>query len=247
VNLTIVGCSPAWPNPGGAQSGYLVEDDGRRLLLDCGAGVLARLREREEWPRVDAIAITHFHLDHWADLVPWVWGALFGPGRDVPTVELWLPPAGIRQLQHMGTHFGREEMFEQAFALREYAGGEPFTAAGFEVTAARLVHYDLETYGFRVAGNGATLTYSGDSAPCGELVELARDADLFLCEATLATGALEGDLRGHLSADEALAAFRDAGASRLLITHRPYELPLEPGLEQAHDGLELEIAPVGAA
>ena len=49
----MVGCSPAWPNPGGAQSGYLVEGEGR-LLLDCGPGVLSRLREVDGgWPRVD--------------------------------------------------------------------------------------------------------------------------------------------------------------------------------------------------
>src|SRR5205823_3071793 len=65
VKLTVVGCSPAWPNPGGAQSGYLVEDDrGGRLLLDCGPGVLARLREDDGWPSVDAIVLAHFHLDH---------------------------------------------------------------------------------------------------------------------------------------------------------------------------------------
>src|ERR1041385_239706 len=57
VKLTVVGCSPAWPNPGGAQSGYLVECGGGRLLLDCGPGVLPNLRMREDWPRVDAIAI----------------------------------------------------------------------------------------------------------------------------------------------------------------------------------------------
>ena len=240
MKLTVVGCSPAWPNPGGAQSGYLIEDGGGRLLLDCGAGVLARLRELEGWPRIDAIAVTHFHLDHWADLVPWVWGSLFGPGRELPPVELWLPPGGMRQMEHMGSHFGWPDMFERAFALREYDPDTAFSVAGFDVTARRLVHYDLETYGFRVSANGATLTYSSDSAPCPHLVELARGADLFLCEATLATGD-EAGLRGHLSADEALAAFRDAGASRLLITHRPRELPLEPGLEQAYDGLVLEV------
>src|SRR3712207_8286557 len=90
VRVTVVGSSPAWTNPGGAQSGYLVDDGERRLLLDCGAGVLGRLREFEAWPTVDAVAITHFHLDHWADLVPWVWGALFGPGREVPKPELWV-------------------------------------------------------------------------------------------------------------------------------------------------------------
>src|SRR5215475_5726486 len=61
VHLTVVGCSPAWPNPGGAQSGYLLDGPGR-LLLDCGPGVLARLREESAWPEVDAIAITHWHL-----------------------------------------------------------------------------------------------------------------------------------------------------------------------------------------
>ena len=53
MRLTVIGCSPAWPNPGGACSGYLVEG---RLLLDCGPGVLSRLRENGNgWPEVDAI------------------------------------------------------------------------------------------------------------------------------------------------------------------------------------------------
>jgi ribonuclease BN (tRNA processing enzyme) len=110
------------------------------------------------------------------------------------------------------------------------------------MTARKVLHYDLDAYGFRVSVNGTTLAYSGDSGPSDELVKLARDADLFLCEATLATpGSDGGPTRGHLAADEALAAFRDAGATRLLLTHRPRELPLEPGLEQAYDGLELTV------
>ena len=94
MRVYVVGCSPAWPNPGGAQSGYLVEEDGRRLLLDCGPGVLPRLRRLEPWPRVNAIVITHFHLDHWGDVVPWAFGGLFGAGREVPVPELWLPRGG---------------------------------------------------------------------------------------------------------------------------------------------------------
>ena len=77
MHLNVIGSSPAWPNPGGAHSGYLLEAGGKRLLLDCGPGVLSRLRQAEGWPRIDAIAITHFHLDHWGDLVPWVWGSSY--------------------------------------------------------------------------------------------------------------------------------------------------------------------------
>src|SRR4051812_50210873 len=66
VKLTIVGCSPAWPNPGGAQSGHLVEGSGE-LLLDCGPGVLARLREHECSQHGDALAVPHSHLVQSAD------------------------------------------------------------------------------------------------------------------------------------------------------------------------------------
>lgn len=242
VKITIVGCSPAWPNPGGAHSGYLVEASGR-LLLDCGPGVLGHLRERDGgWPRIAAIAITHWHLDHWGDLVPWVWGSMFGLGRETGKPEVWVPPAGIEELTRFGRRFGTSTMFEDIFRLNEYAAGEPFvTAAGLEVTALRVPHYTLETYALRVTNSERTLAYSGDAAPSDQLVDAARDADLFICEATLADGSLDGDPRGHLSADEAVAAFEASGAKRLLLTHRPRELALEPGLEQAYEGLELEL------
>lgn len=240
VKLTVVGCSPAWPNPGGAHSGYLVEGPGR-VLLDCGPGVLTRLREIEGWPRVDAIVITHFHLDHWGDLVPWVWGSMYGLGHDAPQPELWVPPGGREHLEDLGRRLGFPDMFERTFALREYAGGVPFVTGGLTVSARRLPHYTLQTFGLRVANGRRTLAYSGDAAPSEELVELARDADLFLCEATLERGELDGEPRGHLSADEAVTAFEASGARRLLIIHRPAELALDPELEQAFDGLELTL------
>jgi ribonuclease BN (tRNA processing enzyme) len=242
VKLTVVGCSPAWPNPGGAQSGYLVDGSGR-VLLDCGPGVLARLRERGGgWPVVDAIVITHWHLDHWGDLVPWVWGTFAGPGREWPKPLLWLPPEGRERLRELGAQLGFEDMWNGAFELRDYEEDEPFDAAeGLTVQALRLPHYTLRTYGLRVECGGRTLAYSGDSAPTERLAELARDADLFLCEATLERGDLDGEPRGHLSADEARKAFEASGAKRLLLTHRPYELPLDDGLEQAFDGMELEV------
>jgi ribonuclease BN (tRNA processing enzyme) len=243
MKLTVVGCSPAWPNPGGAQSGYLLEDK-ERLLLDCGPGVLARLRNgfsTNGWPEVDAIAITHFHLDHWGDLVPWVWGRMWGLGRESRPPELWLPPGGREELAAFGTRFGTPDMFVRTFDLREYEEDEPFRAAGFELTPVRLPHYTVQTFGFRVSNGGHTLAYSGDSGPSERLASLAKGVDLFLCEATLERGEADGEPRGHLSAAEAVSAFEASGAKRLLLTHRPHELPLDNGLEQAHDGLQLEV------
>jgi ribonuclease BN (tRNA processing enzyme) len=239
VKLTVIGCSPAWPNPGGAQSGYLVEGAGR-LLLDCGPGVLGRLRGREVWPRIDAIAITHFHLDHWGDLVPWIFGASFGPGHEMAPPELWLPPGGSGTLRSYGERFGFAGQLEQAFRLHEYEDGMPFTAGGFEVTPYRLSHFEQMTFGLRVSGDRGTIAYSGDSAPDPRLAELARDADVFLCEATLES-ADAGERPGHMTADEAVEAFRASGALRLVVIHRPEELPLDEGVERAVDGLEINL------
>ena len=237
VRLDVIGSSPAWPNPGGACSGYLVD---RTLLLDCGPGVLAKLREREPWPTVRAIAITHLHLDHWGDLVPWVWGSLFGPGASAPKAELWLPPGASTELRPVLEKLGTADMLERAFLVREYESRVPFTAAGLEVTAIPVRHYDMHAFGFRVRGD-RLLAYSGDSGPCESLEELAQDADLLLSEATLENGGYDGPGRGHLSPDEAREAAAGARALRTILTHRPVERPAPDGVELAYDGMELEF------
>ena len=237
VRLKVIGSSPAWPNPGGACSGYLIEG---RLLLDCGPGVLAKLREQEPWPTVEAIAITHLHLDHWGDLIPWVWGSLFGPGESLPKPKLWLPPGSVEELRPVLAVLGSEDMFERAFEVAEYESRVPFTAGGLEVTAIPVDHYDIRAFGFRVKGD-RVLAYSGDSGPSDALAELARDVDLLLSEATLENGGYDGPDRGHLSPEEAKEAAADARALRVVLTHRPVEREAPPGIELAHDGLELEF------
>src|SRR5262249_50986362 len=239
MRLTVVGSSPAWPNPGGAQSGYLVEGPGR-LLLDCGPGVLGRLREEAPWPEIDAIAITHFHLDHCGDLIPWVWGVLAGPGADANPPELHVPPGGRAHLAELADILGGfRNMFERVFRVSEYEHGVPTSMAGFEVVPVRMKHYRMDSYGFRVSNGSQVLAYSGDAAFGETLVELARDSDLFLCEATLVLE--EDEPQGHISAAQAVAAVRWSGARRLLLTHRPDDRPLDGGLELAHDGLVVDV------
>jgi ribonuclease BN (tRNA processing enzyme) len=240
VRLTVIGSSPAWPNPGSAQSGYLLETAAvphRRLLLDCGPGVLGRLRANGR-EAVHAAAITHFHLDHWGDLVPWAWLNAYGPADEHIPCSVWLPPGGRGQLEAFADNWGNPGMFDSAFDLHEFAQGEPFEAAGFEVEAHRLPHYTMEAYGFRIREGNNLLAYSGDSAPTAELSTLAHGADLFVCEATLERPEKDGTPRGHLSAEEALAA----ADGPILLTHRPVELPVPDGVRIATDGLVIEIS-----
>jgi len=220
----------------------MLEANGSRVLLDCGPGVLGRLREGELWPHVDGIAITHFHLDHWGDLVPWVWGTFYlATNGPLPKPALWVQPGGAEFLTGLGERLGFPDMFERTFELDEYQPDTPFEIGPLVITPTRVPHYKLQTYAFRVEADERTLAYSGDSAPSEELVKAARDADLFVCEATLLRGELDGEPRGHLSLDEAIDAFEAAGAKRLLVTHRPCELPDPEEHELAYDGLELDV------
>ncbi len=235
VQLTVIGSSPAWPNPGSAHAGYVVDGD-ERLLLDCGPGVLSRLRT-DGLLAVDAIAITHFHLDHWGDLVPWVWFAKHG-GELARKPVLWLPPSGRRELETFAGWWGHPGMFDETFELTAYEPGVPFTAAGFRLVAYPMAHYDIEAFGFRIESpGGKVLAYSGDTGPCDSLPKLAEGADLFLCEATLTDADEDAELRGHLSAAEALTV----GNPRTVLTHRPAELGTPAGAERAVDGLVLQI------
>ena len=109
-------------------------------------------------------------------------------------------------------------------------------------SAIRLPHYTLRTYGLRVDERRAARSPTpATRGPTQRLAELARDVDLFVCEATLERGELDGSPRGHLSVDEAVAAFEASGAKRLLLTHRPHELPAPDGFELAYDGLQISL------
>ncbi len=234
--LEVIGASPAWPNPGQAHAGYLLTaPSGDRVLLDCGPGVLSRLRERELLP-IDAVVITHLHLDHWGDLVPWCWFQRHRP-TEAGRPELWLPAGGLDALASFADAFGSSGMFEGAFVVHEYAPETAFDVASYSVEALAVAHYGVPSFGLRVTGD-AIMAYSGDSAPCDALRELAAGADIFICEATLAAVADDGEPRGHLTAAEALELAADA---RVLLTHRPAELAAPDGVEVAHAGMQIAL------
>ena len=51
MRLTVLGKSPSWQDADGACSGYLIEEDGTAILLDCGNGVFSKLRRYRDYTR----------------------------------------------------------------------------------------------------------------------------------------------------------------------------------------------------
>jgi len=220
VRLTVLGSSPSWPNPGEAQSGFLVEAGQTRLLLDCGNGVLSRVRLLAGAPPA-AVVLSHMHPDHIADVVPLLFGKAIGPLR-WPTV-VYAPPGGRVVLAELVEVFGwRLSWFEETTAVHEYRTTEPLVVGDATLRFVRTRH-SPHSYLVRVEHDGAALVYSGDTAPTPALAEHARGCALLLCEASSADAPPDGAERAHLSAGEAAEAALAACAERLVLTHVPAE------------------------
>ena len=89
MRLTVLGKSPSWQDADGACSGYLLEEDGTTVLLDCGNGVFSKLRRYRDYTKVDAVVISHLHADHFLDLVPFSYALTYAPRQQPTPVDRW--------------------------------------------------------------------------------------------------------------------------------------------------------------
>jgi ribonuclease BN (tRNA processing enzyme) len=231
VRITVLGKSPSWQDAGGACSGYLVEEDGSCLLLDCGNGVFSKLRRFRDYVAVDAIVISHLHADHFLDLVPYAYALTYAPRQQPVPVDRWpgtdhparpelhVPSGATDIFRRLCGTWGPAELIENAFAIHEYAPGDVVDVGTMRVRFSRVPHY-LPTCAVDIASTngGGRFTYGADSAPNEELVAFASGTDLLLIEATLPRPEREGP-RGHLTPGEAGDHGSRAHAGRLVITH----------------------------
>jgi ribonuclease BN (tRNA processing enzyme) len=223
MRVTVLGRSPARPNPGEACAGYLVEDGGTRLLVDIGPGVVAQLLHRHHPDELSAVIVSHMHADHMLDLVTlryvYPWRRLAASER----LEIIVPPGSADQLLDLARGVGSARHFEDAFRLREHDGTSHLRFGAMEVTPIATQHY-IPCFGFRVESGRRRFAYTADTAPCEALDDLADRADMLLSEATLR--ALDEDAqppepRGHLLPAEAGEAARRGGTRTLVLTHLP--------------------------
>ena len=234
--LTVLGKSPSWQDAGGACSGYLVQEDGVSVLIDCGNGVFAKLRERIDYVDIDAVVISHLHADHFLDLVPYSYALTYAPRQQPVPVPPWpgtshparprliAPPGARETFRRVVGAWGKDDLIENAFDLEEYEeSSEPEVGPlSFEF---RSVPHFTETFAIRVASKDGSgqLAYGADTSPSEKLCRFVQGADLLVIEATLPRPERTG-IRGHLTPKEAGQHAREAGVRRVVITHISDEL-----------------------
>lgn len=245
LQLTPLGTSPAWYNPGEPTTGFLLEADGYRLLIDCGAGVISRyLQHFGGSAPIDAIVITHVHADHVVDLVPLKYGIQYGD-LSAWKPRLLLPPGAHERLRRMVSAWdGPADFFEQTFEVEDYGVDSPFPVGPFSIESHEVPHF-IEAFALRISTGAATFGYTSDLGPSKGAAEFMRGVDLLLCEATLPEDHDESpEHRGHLTGSEAGTIARDAGAHSLLLTHIPAEVGEDAAIAAARSTFD---GPVAAA
>jgi len=197
--LTVAGSSASIPRPDRACSSYLVDDGETPIVLDLGTGALANLRRYADYDRLGAVVISHMHADHFIDLIPLRYALRYGPRRRAEKLAVHLPPGGLAMLRRLCSAFADEggEFLSDVFDLHEYDPSRPLMIEGASLRFAHTAHY-IPAFAIRWDRSGASATYSADTAPDDGVVALARDTDVFLCEATLRSGEVE--LGAHRSA-----------------------------------------------
>ncbi len=242
------------PDANGANSGYLFRQDGFTLLVDCGSGVFSKLRALADPLEVDAVLITHMHADHTTDLIPFSHALTYPYEHHRKRPALWGPPGSRQGFATLCGVFGPERQIEQAFEFAEYEPDVALELGPLTVRLRAVPHY-VPTWACDLrAGDGGRITFGADCGPNDAIVELARDTDLLMLEATEGPhapvpGSHSGDdFRGHLSAEEAGELARRAGATRLLLTHYSDEFDATElqAAAQARFGAEVELASEGA-
>jgi len=214
MKLTVLGCAGSFPGPDSPCSAYLVEADDFRLLIDFGTGSMSSLQRHASLHCIDAIILTHLHCDHMLDACSYMVVRRYAPEGHYPPIPLYGPAGSARRILDAYGH--AEGPVDDVYTCHDLAPGK-LTVGPFTVTVDQVSH-PVETYGLRLEHHGKTLAYSSDSAPCDQLTELARDADLFLCEASYLDGATNPPGL-HLTGGEAGRIAAAAGARRLVLTH----------------------------
>jgi ribonuclease BN (tRNA processing enzyme) len=192
-----------------------------KLLFDSGPGTMRRLLEANTTIfEISHIFYSHFHPDHSGEFVPFLFATKY-PGNRQRTEPLTVTAGtglldfydGLKQV------YGHWiELAPGLLSLMELDHQQPDSNQfrDFRVESAPMAHNE-ESIAFRItAPDGVSAVYSGDTDYTGDLIELAKDADLLICESALPD---EMRVPGHLTPSLAGEIATRSGVKKLVLTH----------------------------
>jgi ribonuclease BN (tRNA processing enzyme) len=236
--VTVLGCSGVYQTRDLAASGFLIEVDGERWVVDMGGGTWRNLLTHIDHRDLNGVLLSHRHPDHTIDIWQLFHARHYGlvPESKIP---LWAPQETIDRL------IAFDDGVAESFALEPVDETSEIKFGDARVTFARMQHPPV-TLGVRIEHGDATLAYTADTGPEGDIDVIATGANLFLCEATAQDA--DEPWWGHMCASDAAKISASCDVDRLVLTHLRPESDRKLSIEQARraaPGLNIELATDG--
>lgn len=254
MKLTILGSGTSVPHPRRAAPAHWLETSHGTIALDFGADTPHRMaQENLDWPNLDAIWISHFHLDHIGGLTPFLFGLKWAPQTLTRTKPLRIfGPKGLSQITSRVNESNNYRLFEQRFAIEIV---EVLPESGFEILPAieattLSTPHTQESLALRLKDEDSKLfVYTSDTGFSDDLAPFAKDAALLLLECSFRRNK---PIQKHLELADAMRVAHDCTPDKVVLTHLYPEWDdvdlasearaLWPGETiEARDGLVVEV------
>jgi ribonuclease BN (tRNA processing enzyme) len=240
MQLQFVGCGDAFGSGGRFNTCFHVTAGPTNFLIDCGATAVVGLKRYGiDADAIDFILITHFHGDHFGGLPFLLLEAQVVTKRSRPLTLAGPPGIRERYVQAMATAFPSSPQFPAAFKLDfvELQAGTPTIVHDIEITPQAVVHTEAAgpCFGYRMQIGETILAYSGDTQWTDSIVDIGKDADLFICECY----AYEKKIKFHTDFKTLEAHLPRINPKRLVLTHMSEDMLKNRHLvehETAEDG-----------
>lgn len=212
MKLTILGCYGPYASADGACSGYLLEDKDTKILVDCGNGVLSKLLSYcDDLNKLDAIFISHLHPDHMSDLMILRYAIYLKrmTGKLKKSIPIYLPVNPVEEYERI--------QYKDSFVLNIINEKSEVNIKGINIRFKQTSH-PIECYAMSFEKNGKKFVFSGDTKYFDDLIEFAKESDLFLCEANVLQKHITETVP-HLSGKQAAEIALKADVKKLILTH----------------------------
>lgn len=216
MTLAVLGSSGGSPTRTNPASGYLVSSGDSTIWLDAGTGTFMPLGAHTDPGTLSAVVLSHIHVDHCADLFGLYGYLAYGPSGIVP-IPVYVPEGASEHLAAFAGA-GAEHVFRIVLDIIEVGSDDTATAGEMQLRFGDAVH-SVSGLVTRIETPAGAMAYSGDTGPGSDVVTLAKDVDLLLCEASIAGERDEHTYPYHLTASEAGTVAEAAGVRRLVLTH----------------------------